>query len=142
MLRASLVAAAALVAAATPATEPVVGAGSACALSTAGSTTQLKVGETGRLVLVVSPKEPTWHIHPQAPLKLRVEEPSGLRVSKLELGRKDLVDPKAAAPRFEVPFVAVARGRHEARSTVDFFVCSDTACVKQVRTVVTPVEVK
>ena len=108
---------------------------------TDGSTRSLQAGERGRLVLFIEPLQKV-HVHPQAPLKIRVEAPAGLAIEKAELGHKDAVDPKAEAPRFEVPFTAAARGRHEARANLDFFICSDTWCVKQVRTVSFPVEVK
>jgi len=109
-------------------------ASDAYTLLTAGSTERVKVGEPGKLVVTIQPKG-AWHVHPQAPLKVRVQPPPGLRVEKTVLGRRDVVDPKAEAPRLEAGFVATSAGRHEAKAEVDFFVCSETACVKQVRTV-------
>lgn len=108
---------------------------------TDGSTKSLPAGGKGRLVLFIEPLQKV-HVHPQAPLKIRVEAPAGLAIGKTELGHKDAVDPKAEAPRFEVPFTAVARGRHEARASLDFFICSDTWCVKQLKSVAFPVDVK
>lgn len=108
---------------------------------TDGSTRSLPPGGKGRLVLFIEPLQKV-HVHPQAPLKIRIEAPAGLALEKTELGHKDAVDPKAEAPRFEVPFTAVARGRQEARANLDFFICSDTWCVKQVKSVAFPVDVK
>ncbi len=108
---------------------------------TDGSTLSLPVGGKGRLVLFIEPLQKV-HVHPQAPLKIRIEAPAGLTFEKTELGHKDAVDPKAEAPRFEVPFTAAARGRHEAKADLDFFICSDSWCVKQVRSVSFPVVVK
>ncbi len=108
---------------------------------TDGSTLSLPVGGKGRLVLFIEPLQKV-HVHPQAPLKIRIEAPAGLTFQKTELGHKDAVDPKAEAPRFEVPFAAATRGRHEARATLDFFICSDSWCVKQVKSVAFPVDVK
>jgi hypothetical protein len=101
----------------------------------------LKVGATGTLVLAIKPV-PKTHVHPQAPLKITLSASPGLTLAKTALGRKDLPDPKAEAPRFEVPFTAAAAGKQEARATVDFFICSDQWCVKQVRDVVVAVDVK
>jgi hypothetical protein len=109
-------------------------------IATDGSTAQLAVGATGKVVLAIEPLG-NVHVHPQAPLKITVESSKGLRVEKAQLGRKDAVDPKAEAPRFEVPFSAVEAGKQEARAKVDFFVCSDQWCVKQVKDVAVPVTV-
>ena len=64
------------------------------------------------------------------------------KLAKAELGRADAVDPRADNPRFEVPFTAAAPGRHEARVSLDFYVCTDAWCVRQTRTVAIPVDVK
>ena len=54
----------------------------------------------------------------------------------------DRTAPKAEGRRFEVPFVARAAGRQEARAKLDFFICSDQWCVKQVKDVVAAVDVE
>ncbi|HEX9290770.1 MAG TPA: hypothetical protein VF904_14700 [Anaeromyxobacteraceae bacterium] len=143
MLRA-LVLAAAAAALTVPAlaADPGAEAASAYTLDTSASTASVKVGDPGKLVLVIKPRAPTWHVHPQAPLKIRFEAPAALKLEKPDLGRKDVVDPKAAEPRFETAFVAASAGPQQARAVVDFFICSDAACVKQARTVAIPVDVK
>ncbi len=100
------------------------------------------VGSAGKLGVVIKPRAPTWHVHPQAPLKVRFSAPAGLKVERSELSRKDAVDPRADAPRFETAFVATAPGAREVQASVDFFICSDTACVKQVKSVLIPIDVK
>ena len=117
-------------------------AGQGYTIDTAASTVAAKVGDPGKLVVVIRPKAPTWHVHPQAPLKIRFEASAGLRLERSELGRKDAVDPKAEEPRFEAGFVAASAGAQEAKAVVDFFICSDSACVKQARTVPIAVSVK
>ncbi len=124
------------------AADPGEEAAQAYTLDTAGSTSSVGIGEHGKLVVAIKPKAPTWHVHPQAPLKVRFETSPTLKVEKPELLRKDAVDPKAEEPRFEAQFVALAAGKEAAKANVDFFICSDTACVKQARTVVIPVAVK
>ncbi len=109
-------------------------------VETKGSTTSVKQGGRGKVVLAFVPIGKV-HVHPQAPLKITLES-AGLVLGKASLGHQDAVDPKAEAPRFEVPFVAQKRGRQEAKAKLDFFVCSDQWCVKQVKDVVVPVDVK
>lgn len=110
-------------------------------LETKGSTSTLKRGEQGKLVVVIRAKD-GWHVDPRTPLKIDVTAPEGLKLEKTRLGKKDAVDAKAESPRFEVPFTAVAAGAHEAHAKVDFFVCSADACVKQVKDVAFPVTVR
>jgi hypothetical protein len=110
-------------------------------LETAGTTAEVEVGKPGLLVLSIVPLEKI-HVDPRAPLKISLEGTPGLKLSKTELGKADPVDPKAAGRRFEVPFVAEAKGRHEARAKLDFFVCSDQWCVKQVRDVTVAIQAK
>jgi hypothetical protein len=133
---------AALVASPALAADPAADAAQAYTLDTTASTATAKVGGSGKLVLVIKPKAPTWHVHPQAPLKIRFEAPPTLQLAKTDLVRRDAVDPKADEPRFEAPFVASAAGEQPARANLDFFICSDTACVKQTRTIAIPVSVK
>ncbi len=110
-------------------------------IETAGSTEKVAVGKPGLLVLSIVPVEKI-HVDPRAPLKITLEATPGLVLSKTSLGKADPVDPKAPGRRFEVPFVAQAAGRHQARAKLDFFVCSDQWCVKQVRDVTVAVEAK
>lgn len=122
--------------------DPGAEAARAYALDTSASSATVKAGEPGKLVVVIRPTAAGWHVHPQAPLKIRFDAPPALKLDKPELSRRDVVDAKAAAPRFETSFVAAAPGALEAKAGVDFFICSDAACVKQTRTVVIPVAVK
>jgi hypothetical protein len=133
----ALLAAAPLARAADPAAE----AAASYRLETAGTTQALKAGEKGTLVLSIVPLAKV-HVHPQAPLKITLESTPGLKLEKTSLGKADPVDPKADGRRFEVPFLAQAAGKQEARAKVDFFICSDQWCVKQVRDVAVPVDVK
>ena len=110
-------------------------------IETAGTTEKLGVGKPGLLVLSIVPVEKV-HVDPRAPLKISLEATPGLKLSKTTLGKTDPVDPKAEGRRFEVPFVAEAAGKHEARAKLDFFVCSDQWCVKQVRDVTVAVEAR
>ncbi len=134
------IALAAALAAPALAAEPPSGA-DGYAVSTRGSTQALEVGETGKLVLAIEPRAP-WHVDPRAPLKIRLEPSAGLKLAKTSLARKDLVDPKAEMPRFETPFTAGSAGAQQCLAHLDFFLCRDTICARQTRTVVLPVAVK
>jgi len=142
MTRAAALLATAVLAGPALAADPGAEAAKAYTLDTSGSTSSLQAGGQGKLSVTIRPTAPGWHVHPQAPLKVRFEAPAALKLAKAELGRKDLADPKAEQPRFETSFVASAAGAQEAKATVDFFVCSDAACVKQVRSVAIPVTVR
>jgi hypothetical protein len=102
---------------------------------------RLKVGGQGTLTVAIKPSKGA-HVHPQAPLKVALGATPGLSLARAELGRKDLAEPAAEAPRFRVPFTAAAAGAQEARARVDFFICSDRWCVKQVRELTVAVTVE
>jgi hypothetical protein len=136
-----LVAALALSAAPALAGDPGAEAAASYRLETAGTTTSLKAGEKGVFVISIVPVTKV-HVHPQAPLKVALEATPGLKLEKTSLGKADPVDPKAEGRRFEVPFVAQAAGKQEARAKVDFFICSDQWCVKQVKDVTAAIQVK
>src|SRR5690349_1046314 len=68
-------------------------------IETGDSTTQLKQGAAGKLVLVLRAKE-GWHVDPRTPLKIDLSAPEGLKLEKTKLGKKDAVVPGAESPRF------------------------------------------
>lgn len=139
---AAALAALAILAAPARAADPGAEAARAYMVETGASTSAVKVGEPGKLVVVIKPITPGWHVHPQAPLKIRFEAPAALKLDKPELSRRDVVDAKAEAPRFETSFVASQAGAQDTKASVDFFICSDAACVKQEKIVNIPVTVK
>jgi hypothetical protein len=113
----------------------------AYAVDTSQSTGTVAVGQKGKLSLAILPKAP-WHVDPRAPLSIQLEAPAGLELARARLGRKDALEPQAEVPRFEVPFTASKPGRQEARAHVKFFLCRDTICAQQTRTVAVAVTVK
>jgi hypothetical protein len=110
-------------------------------IETGESSKALKVGEQGKVVLAIQPKEKI-HVHPQAPLRATLTPSAGLKIAKPELGRADAVDSKSDAPRFEIPVTAAVAGPQELKANLEFFICSDTWCVKQVQAVTVPVAVR
>jgi len=123
------------------AADPAAEAAKSYRIETAGTTGSLKAGEKGTFVVSIVPHEKV-HVHPQAPLKITLEATPGLKLEKTSLGKGDPVDPKADGRRFEVPFLAQSKGKQEARAKVDFFICSDQWCVKQVKDVTAAVNVQ
>jgi len=123
------------------AADPAAEAAKSYRIETAGSTQALVQGGKGTLVLSIVPLAKV-HVHPKAPLAITLDATPGLKLAKTTLGKADPVDPKADGRRFEVPFVAEAAGKQEARAKLDFFICSDQWCVKQVKDVTFPVDVK
>ncbi len=101
----------------------------------------VKVGEKAQVKLSIHAKAP-WHVDPRAPLTIKLETPAGLTLEKAQLSRKDAVDAKAEVPRFEVPFTAAAAGKQEAKAHLKFFLCRDTICAQQQKTVAVTVAVK
>lgn len=141
MIRALAAALALLAAPPASAGDPAAEAAKSYRIETSGTTQKLAKGEKGVFVLSIVPVDKV-HVHPQAPLKISLESTAGLRLEKTALGKADPVDPKAEGRRFEVPFVAAASGRQEARASLDFFICSDAWCVKQTKQVSVAVDVK
>lgn len=112
--------------------DPAADAARSYRIETDGTTERVAVGKPGKLVLSIVPIQKV-HVDPRAPLKIALEATPGLKLSKTSLGKADPVDPQAEGRRFEVPFVAEKAGKHEAKANLEFFVCSDQWCVKQVR---------
>jgi hypothetical protein len=119
-----------------------VNAASTYKVVTDGSSSALKVGETGKVVVAVQPLEKGIHVNREFPLKYKVEPSAGLRVSRTELRRDDAVDPKAENPRFEIPVTGTARGQQKVVVQMRFAICSDAWCVPQTRTVTLPIDVR
>ncbi len=123
------------------AADPGADAARSYRIVTDGTTRQLGVGGAGKLVLAIIPEKGA-HVHPAAPLKIALEGTPGLKISRVQLGHADALDPTAEGPRFEVPFTALAAGEQSARAKVDFYICSESWCVKQTRDVTVAVDVK
>lgn len=140
-MRLALALVATLQAAPALAADPGAEAARSYRLDVTAAPTSLAVGGEGSLAIAITPVEKT-HVHPQAPLKVTLTATPGVSLAKATLGRGDLADPKAEAPAFKVAFKATAAGAQELTAKVDFFICSDQWCVKQVREVKVAVNVK
>jgi hypothetical protein len=141
MIARTLAAVALLTAAAAARADASADAAQSYRIETTGTTTSVAVGKPGTIVLSIVPVTKV-HVDPRAPLKITLEASPGVALARTSLGKGDAVDPKAEGRRFEIPFTAAKAGKHEAKASLDFFVCSDTWCVKQKRDVTLAIEAK
>jgi hypothetical protein len=113
-------------------------------VTTEGSSTVLKPGKPGTLVLSIRTSAGA-HISEDAPLKLTLTGSGGVEPAKASLGRSDAKTVRkpdgAADPRFEVPLTAVSKGQGVVEAKLTFFVCTETLCSRQQKTLSVPVTV-
>ena len=113
-------------------------------VTTDGSSTVLKPGASGTLVLSIHTSAGA-HISEDAPLKLTLTGSGGVEPAKATLGRSDAKTVRkadgAADPRFEVPLTAVSKGHGAVEAKLTFFVCTETLCSRQQKTLSVPVTV-
>ncbi len=106
-------------------------------VTTAGSTTRLKAGESGKLIIAITPKNGA-HISDEAPLKIELSSREST-FAKNKLSLADAV--QKSEPRFEIPFTPTAQGPTSVEAKMTFFVCAEKQCTRQTRTLSFPVEV-
>ena len=122
------------------AAEPAADAARSYVVQASAEPAALKAGSVGTLRLVIAPTGAV-HVDPKAPLKVTLSTTPGLTLPRAQLGRPDAVQ-AGTGVKFEIPFTATAVGRQEVKAKLDFFVCTDHWCVKQLRDVTVPVDVK
>lgn len=108
-------------------------------VTTEGTSTKLKAGETGKVIIAIKSKNGA-HISDEAPLKIELSSAQ----SKLGKDKLTLADSLAAPkedPRFEVPFTPTAHGKSSVEAKMTFFVCTEKQCARQVKNLTLPVEV-
>jgi hypothetical protein len=113
-------------------------------VTTEGSSTSLKAGKPGTFVLSIRTVAGA-HISEEAPMKLMLSGTGGVEPAKALLGRSDAKSvPKADGatdPRFEVALTALAKGQGSVEAKLTFFVCTETLCARQQKTLSVPVTV-
>ncbi len=122
------------------AAEPAADAAKTYSLQATAEPAALKAGAVGTLRLAIAPTG-SVHVDPKAPLKVSLSATPGLTLPRAQLGRPDAVQ-AGTGVKFELPFTAAAAGKQELKAKLDFFVCTDQWCVKQVRDVTVAVDVK
>ena len=108
-------------------------------VTTEGTTTKLKAGETGKVIISIKSKNGA-HVSDEAPLKIELSSKQA-KLSKEKLTLADSVAPKKEDPRFEVPFTPTAHGRSSVEAKMTFFICTEKQCSRQVKNLTFPVEV-
>jgi hypothetical protein len=115
-------------------------------VTTEGSSTAVKAGERGTVVIAFKTKGAA-HVSDEAPLKIEL---SGRDV-KLDKAKLTLADSTAKKeeggksppdPRFEVGFTSAAKGRATVEAKLTFFICTDTICARQTKSLSIPVDVQ
>ncbi|HEY0881848.1 MAG TPA: hypothetical protein VGD87_09965 [Archangium sp.] len=111
--------------------------GSLYEVRTDGTTTKLKAGDTGKLVIAIKLKDGA-HVSSEAPLKIELSsKQSSLAKEKLTLSDSTDKD----TPRFEVPFTPTTQGPTSIEAKMTFFICTEKQCARQTKTLSLPVEV-
>ena len=112
---------------------------------TTGSTTRLKAGETGKIVISIKVKNGA-HVSDEAPLKIELSSRES-SISKQKLTLADSLNPKKEGekdypdPKFEVPFTPATQGPTSVEAKMTFFICTEKLCSRQTRQLSFPVEV-
>jgi hypothetical protein len=114
-------------------------------VTTDGTSTKLKAGDTGKVVISIKAKNGA-HVSDEAPLKIELSSKQG-KLGKEKLTLADSLNPKKEGetnypdPRFEVPFTPSAHGASSVEAKMTFFICTEKQCARQTKNLSFPVEV-
>jgi hypothetical protein len=122
------------------AADPAAEAAASYAVRASAEPASLRSGASGTLRLAIEPTGAV-HVDPKAPIQVTLGATPGLTLKRTRLGRPDAVQ-AGTGLSFQAPFTAAKPGPQELRAKLDFFVCTDQWCVKQVRDVTVAVDVK
>ncbi len=139
-LAAAVVALAGLAPSAVAAADPAADVAKSYTVRAAAEPATLRSGGAGTITLAIAPTGAV-HVDPKAPIKISLQASPGLALAKAQLGRAEAV-PAGAGVTFAAPFTATAAGKQEVKAKLDFFLCTDQWCVKQVRELTVAVDVK
>lgn len=114
-------------------------------LTTSPSPLVLRAGGEGTLVLELTPLEGAY-LSPRTPFSLELKG-QGLRVPNTALRLSEAKQgpastPPQAAARFELPLRAEKAGEGTLTATMTFFICTETLCERQERTLKVPVSIR
>jgi hypothetical protein len=113
-------------------------------LSTAGTSTAVKLGEKGKVVIEITAKAGA-HVSADAPLSIKLSGKNA-KPEKESLKLGDSVNrPKPGEEymnaRFEVPFAVETVGKANVDAKLKFFICTDKVCSRQEKAFSFPVDV-
>ncbi len=92
-----------------------------------GTTTKLKAGANGKLVIQVVPQN-GFKVSDETPFSLKLAATDGVKLDGTQFQRKDLVDPKAKDPQVKTGFRAEKKGEHTVSGDLVFFLCTEKLC--------------
>lgn len=110
-------------------------------IDTSGTTTSVKAGETGKLVLAIQPTASGAHVKPETPFRGKLSATGALTFDKADFGYTDSARVVNEGPVFELPFKASAPGDSQVTADLTFFVCTAQACLRTTEQVKVPVTV-
>ena len=112
-------------------------------VSTEGTSTKVKAGEKGKVVISIAAKNGA-HVSDEAPLRIELSSKES-KLDKEKLALADSVGPKEVGPRsavkFEVGFAPSAHGKTTVDAKMTFFICTEKLCSRQTKNLSLPVEV-
>lgn len=90
-------------------------------------------GELGQFAITLTPRG-EYHVNEEYPIRVELEAPGELGLSKTELAREDTAEFGEERARFDVPFTPTGAGEHRVSAKVDFAVCTPENCIPDERT--------
>lgn len=114
-------------------------------VTTEGTSASLKAGERGKVKIAIKLKGGA-HVSDDAPLRIELSSRQGtLEKTRLTLAdsltRRTEGQADHAEPTFEVAFTPAAPGAATVEAKMTFFICTDTLCARQTKSLSIPVEV-
>ncbi len=114
-------------------------------VSTEGTSTTVKAGEKGKVVISIRAKNGA-HVSDEAPLRIELSsKESKLDQEKItladSLNKKEKNAKVYPDPRFEVGFTPATQGKTTVEAKMTFFICTDSLCSRQTKKFSFPVEV-
>lgn len=114
-------------------------------VSTEGTTTTMKAGDKGKVVISIHAKNGA-HVSDEAPLHIELSSKQS-KLDKEKLVLSDSLNKKAKDakeypdPRFEVGFTPSTQGKTSVDARMTFFICTETQCARQTKNLSLPVDV-
>ena len=96
-------------------------------IDTSATTSTVKVGQRGTLVLAILAGKDR-KVHKQAPLSISLRAPAGVVLDKAKLGRADVRKDDDTRVELAVGFEAKSAGEQAVEADASFFICTDKWC--------------
>lgn len=112
---------------------------------TDGSSTALKAGEKGKVVILIKAKNGA-HVSDEAPLRIELSSKEA-KLDKEKVTLADSLVKKAEGstefpdPKFEVGFTPAGAGKASVDAKMTFFICTEKVCARQTKNLSFPVTV-